>query len=111
MNDPLNKNTKQHLESFCNRLLDRLLDRLLNILFNINTDKLFSVRQVPVSFFIYILFTGNAVSAGTLEVLFTDSDGNPVSDAVIEIISPQIALPDDWDFAGGNGSTRQGVHR
>jgi len=100
MNDLLNNNTKQNPEPFFNGLGKSLLDGLLNILLNTITEKLFSARLLVLSFFIYIFLAGNTVSAGTPEVLFTDSDDSPVSDAVIEIISPQIALPDDWDFTG-----------
>jgi len=39
-------------------------------------------------------------SAGELQVLFTDNDGNPIKDAVIEIINPQFEIPPDWDYTG-----------
>ena len=38
--------------------------------------------------------------AGDLQVRLVDDDGNPVTDAVIEITSPQIPVPADWDFTG-----------
>jgi plastocyanin len=41
-----------------------------------------------------------AAHAGELQVYFTDNDGNPVKDAVIEIISSQFAVPADWDYTG-----------
>ncbi len=51
-------------------------------------------------FILCLLLAAHSAYAETLEVMFTDSDGNPIKDAVIEIISPQIAVPDDWDFTG-----------
>lgn len=47
-----------------------------------------------------ILFSSTGLLAGELQVRFTDSDGNPVTDAVIEITSPQIPVPEDWDYTG-----------
>jgi plastocyanin len=38
--------------------------------------------------------------AGELQVHFTDSDGNPIKDAVIEIISPQFEIPAGWEYTG-----------
>ena len=36
-------------------------------------------------------------SAGDLAVYVTDAKGNPVKDAVIEVISPKVPIPADWD--------------
>lgn len=51
------------------------------------------------SIFASSLFSFSA-SAGTLEVFFADDDGKPVADVVIEIISPVIPVPEDWDYSG-----------
>lgn len=40
------------------------------------------------------------VHAGELQVRFTDSRGEPIVDAVLEIMSPQIPVPADWDYMG-----------
>lgn len=48
-----------------------------------------------------VLLTWSAtVRAGELEVLLTDANGQPVSDAVVEIISPVTDLPLDWALTG-----------
>lgn len=41
-----------------------------------------------------------AASAGDLEVRFTDDEGRPLGDAVIEIVAPRIPVPADWDYSG-----------
>lgn len=38
--------------------------------------------------------------ASELEVTFIDSAGNPVKDAVIEIVTPDIPVPDNWNYKG-----------
>lgn len=38
--------------------------------------------------------------AGELEVVLTDSAGQPVAEAVIEVIAPQLPLPADWSLTG-----------
>ena len=38
--------------------------------------------------------------AGDLDVSFRNADGEPVIDAIIEIVSPQIPVPDNWDYRG-----------
>lgn len=43
---------------------------------------------------------GFAASAGDLAVYVTDAKGNPVKDAVIEVISPKVPIPADWDYSG-----------
>ena len=40
------------------------------------------------------------VQAGNLVVMLEDQKGNPLKDAVIEIISPVIPVPANWDFEG-----------
>ena len=46
------------------------------------------------------LIPGPVLLAGELQVHFTDADDNPVTDAVIEIISPQIPVPEGWNYTG-----------
>ncbi|MDC0598654.1 methylamine utilization protein [Gammaproteobacteria bacterium] len=46
------------------------------------------------------LFMSSAVWAGELRVIFSDAKGNLLEDAVLEIISPQLAIPEDWDYSG-----------
>ena len=41
-----------------------------------------------------------SVQTGNLEVVLKDQKGNPLKDAVIEIISPSIPVPADWDYEG-----------
>ena len=43
---------------------------------------------------------GFPASAGDLAVYVTDAKGNPVKDAVIEVISPKVPIPADWDYSG-----------
>ena len=49
---------------------------------------------------VVLLLASNIALAGDLHVHFSDSKGNPVPDAVIEIISPRIPVPADWDYMG-----------
>jgi hypothetical protein len=42
----------------------------------------------------------NQLLADDLQVRITDNNNEPVKDAVIEIISPSIPVPDDWDYMG-----------
>jgi len=59
---------------------------------NINTPWLLAAAIV--------LFGSSASQAGELQVLFTDADGQPVPEAVIEIVSPTVPLPADWPLTG-----------
>lgn len=47
-----------------------------------------------------LLSVATSALAGELQVQFTDGDGNPIPDAVIEITSPRIPVPEDWDYTG-----------
>ena len=47
-----------------------------------------------------ILSLASSATAGDLRVVFSDSDGNPIYDAVIEIVAPDIPIPQDWDYYG-----------
>ena len=46
------------------------------------------------------LLASNFVFAGDLQVRFIDADGAPIFDAVVEIITPSVPVPDDWDLTG-----------
>jgi hypothetical protein len=59
---------------------------------NINTPWLLAAAIV--------LFGSSASQAGEMQVLFTDADGQPVPEAVIEIVSPTVPLPADWPLTG-----------
>ena len=59
---------------------------------NINTPWLLAAALV--------LFWSSASQAGELQVLLTDADGQPVPEAVIEIVSPTVALPANWPLTG-----------
>jgi len=59
---------------------------------NINTPWLLAAAIV--------LFWSSASQAGELQVLLTDADGQPVPEAVIEIVSPTVPLPADWPLTG-----------
>ncbi len=41
-----------------------------------------------------------SVRASDLGVSFRNADGEPVVDAIIEIVSPEIPVPDNWDYRG-----------
>lgn len=49
---------------------------------------------------IIFLVPMQVVFAGDLRVLFNDLDGEPLSDAVIEILNTEIPIPGSWDYSG-----------
>jgi hypothetical protein len=58
------------------------------------------MKIVTLSLVIVCLCSTAIVNAGELQVLFTDQDGTPIKDAVIEITSPDFEIPADWDYTG-----------
>ena len=56
--------------------------------------------NVPGIITIALALISTQVLAGDLQVRFTDRDGNPVRDAVIEITAPAAPIPDDWEYRG-----------
>jgi hypothetical protein len=46
---------------------------------------------------LFISLISVSVFAGDLQVLFADDDGNPIVDAVIEVVTPSVPIPDDWN--------------
>lgn len=53
-----------------------------------------------VVFLLILLLSCNLSVAGDLQVRFNDDDGAPILDAVVEIVTPTVPLPEDWDFTG-----------
>lgn len=47
-----------------------------------------------------VLLLSLPASAGNLRVHLTEDNGTPIPDAVVEIITPQIPVPADWDYTG-----------
>ena len=50
--------------------------------------------------FAILLITSPLALAGDLQVHIAENDGTPIYDAVVEIISPEIPVPEDWDYTG-----------
>jgi len=50
-------------------------------------------------YFTLSMLLASSINAGTLMTTFTDDEGNPIKDAVIEILSPQQPIPEDWDYS------------
>ncbi len=59
-------------------------------------NKLLAVTLATLALFLGV----QTVQAGNLEVVLEDQKGKPLKDAVIEIISPAIPIPADWDYQG-----------
>ncbi|MDC1528420.1 methylamine utilization protein [Gammaproteobacteria bacterium] len=59
-------------------------------------NKLLAVLLTTLAFSLGV----QSVQAGNLEVVLEDQKGNPLKDAVIEIILPAIPVPADWDYEG-----------
>jgi len=49
---------------------------------------------------LFLLLSCNLAVGGDLQVRFKDNDGAPILDAVVEIITPSLPLPEDWDYTG-----------
>ena len=49
---------------------------------------------------ILLIQLSSSLLAGDLDVSFRNADGEPVIDAIIEIVSPVIPVPDNWDYRG-----------
>jgi len=49
---------------------------------------------------ILLCCAGFSAHAGDLTVQLNDAKGNPIKDAVIEIVSPKIPIPANWDYTG-----------
>ena len=45
-------------------------------------------------------FCGSAACAGDLQVIFSDGEGKPIADAVIEIVDPVLPVPAGWEYRG-----------
>ncbi len=52
------------------------------------------------AFLLIFLLSCNLAAAGDLQVRFNEDDGATIPDAVVEIITPSVPVPEDWDFNG-----------
>jgi len=52
------------------------------------------------SHFLLLVLLCCHATAGDLQVRFVDASGEAITDAVIEIITPNIPAPNDWDYLG-----------
>ena len=69
-------------------------------------NKLLAVLLTTLAFSLGV----QSVQAGNLEVVLEDQKGNPLKDAVIEIILPAIPVPRRLGLRGPDGSERQRVY-